>query len=74
MPNDRKVKAERVFGRLMRSIPSFRPGQGLRSRFEQIGSYASLLYDQALLMAGMTIEDPVAFSNAICELMTQAVS
>ncbi|MCC8110252.1 MAG: molecular chaperone HtpG [Ruminococcus sp.] len=31
--------------------------------------YAKLLYDQALLIAGMPIEDPVAFSNRICKLM-----
>ena len=30
--------------------------------------YASLLFDQALLIEGLSIEDPVAFSNKICEL------
>jgi molecular chaperone HtpG len=34
-----------------------------------IKKYADLLYDQALLIEGLPIEDPVAFSNAICELM-----
>ena len=36
---------------------------------EKIKKYADLLYDQAMLIEGMTIEDPVAFSNLICELM-----
>ena len=36
---------------------------------EKIGKYAKLLYDQALLIEGMSIEDPVEFSNLICELM-----
>lgn len=36
---------------------------------EKLGEYAKLLYDQALLIAGMPIEDPVAFSNRICKLM-----
>ena len=36
---------------------------------EQLDDYAKLLYDQALLIAGMPIEDPVAFSNRICKLM-----
>ena len=36
---------------------------------EKLGEYAKLLYDQALLIAGMPIEDPVAFSNRICSLM-----
>jgi molecular chaperone HtpG len=34
-----------------------------------VDEYASLLYNQALLMEGMPIEDPVAFSNSICKLM-----
>jgi molecular chaperone HtpG len=36
---------------------------------EGIKKYAGLLYDQALLIEGLPIDDPVAFSNAICELM-----
>lgn len=36
---------------------------------DKLDDYAKLLYDQALLIAGMPIEDPVAFSNRICELM-----
>lgn len=36
---------------------------------EQLAEYAKLLYDQALLIAGMPVEDPVAFSNRICKLM-----
>lgn len=39
---------------------------------EAVKDYASLLYDQALLMEGFEIEDPVAFSNKICELMIKA--
>ena len=74
MPNDRKVKAERVL-EINAEHPVFQAlAKAYAADSEQIGRYASLLYDQALLMAGMTIEDPVAFSNAICELMTQAVS
>ena len=36
---------------------------------EKLVSYAQLLYDQALLIEGLPIEDPVRFSNAVCELM-----
>ena len=36
---------------------------------EKLGKYSQLLYNQALLIEGMPIEDPVAFSNLICELM-----
>lgn len=36
---------------------------------DRVATYTKLLYDQALLIEGMPIEDPVAFSNAICDLM-----
>lgn len=36
---------------------------------EKLATYAALLYDQALLIEGLPIEDPVKFSNAVCELM-----
>lgn len=36
---------------------------------EKVQDYAELLYDQALIIEGMPIEDPVAFSNRICNLM-----
>ncbi len=38
----------------------------------KIGSYASLLYNQALLIEGLEIENPVEYANQICELMIQA--
>lgn len=38
---------------------------------EQLKNYAELLYNQALLIEGLPIEDPVAFSNAVCALMTR---
>jgi molecular chaperone HtpG len=34
-----------------------------------VALYAGILYEQALLMEGLPIEDPVAFSNAVCELI-----
>lgn len=36
---------------------------------EKISDYAQLLYDQALIIEGLPIDDPVAFSNRICNLM-----
>ena len=37
-------------------------------------SYASLLYDQALLMEGSQIPDPLEFSKLITELMTSSIA
>ncbi|HRR75859.1 MAG TPA: molecular chaperone HtpG [Ruminococcus sp.] len=70
MPTDQKIQAQRVleinpeheiFGKLQ-SLD--KAGDN-----DKIGKYAKLLYDQALLIEGMSIEDPVEFSNLICELM-----
>lgn len=38
---------------------------------EKINDYASILYDQALLIEGFSIDNPVEFSNKICDLMIQ---
>lgn len=37
---------------------------------DRLSEYAKLLYDQALLIEGLSVSDPVAFSNAICKLMS----
>ena len=36
---------------------------------DKLKTYADLLYKQALLIEGLSVEDPVAFSNQICSLM-----
>ena len=36
---------------------------------EKISSYADLLYNQALLMEGIPVEDPIAFAQEIAKLM-----
>ncbi len=33
------------------------------------GDYANLLYDQALLMAQLPLEDPIAYTDLVCKLM-----
>ncbi len=38
---------------------------------ETLGKYAKLLYGEACLISGKTIDDPVEYSNLICELMTK---
>jgi molecular chaperone HtpG len=39
---------------------------------EQIDEYTDILYQQAMLIEGFKLDDPVAFSNKICELMKEA--
>ena len=36
---------------------------------EKAKKYATLLYDQALLIAGLPLEDPSAYTDLVCELM-----
>lgn len=36
---------------------------------DKVRLYAELLYNQALLIEGMPIDDPVAFANAVTRLM-----
>ena len=36
---------------------------------DKVRLYAELLYNQALLIEGMPIDDPVAFANAVTQLM-----
>ena len=71
MPVDDKVKAERVL-EINANHPIF---DALSSAFEsdkeRVAAYAKLLYSQALLIEGLPIEDPVEFSNEVCQLMTK---
>ncbi|MFR4989884.1 MAG: molecular chaperone HtpG, partial [Anaerotruncus colihominis] len=73
MPNDNKVKAERVL-EINASHPVFAAIQKLyadENKRDRLKEYASLLYAQALLIEGMSIDDPVAFSNSVCNLMAE---
>lgn len=70
MPTDQKVKAQRV----LEINPEHLVFEKLKGLFsdddkEKLKKYAVLLYDQALLIEGMSIDNPVEFSNLICELM-----
>ncbi len=38
---------------------------------DAVKSYADILYSQALLIEGMAIENPVEFTNKICEIMSK---
>ena len=49
--------------------PVFTVLSGLDEKDERVAKYAGLLYEQALLIEGLPLTDPVAFSNAVCELM-----
>ncbi|MBQ2968526.1 MAG: molecular chaperone HtpG [Clostridia bacterium] len=69
MPGDQKVKAERIL-EINTDHKIFAKMQSLfDADQDKLKSLASVLYDTALLIEGMPIESPVAFSNALCELL-----
>jgi molecular chaperone HtpG len=69
MPTDKKVKAERVL-EINADHPVFETMKKLyENDKDKLKTYSEILYNQALLIEGMPIEDPVAFSNAICSIM-----
>ena len=69
MNADNRVKAQKVL-EINTEHPIFEKLQALYTDDPtKIFDYAELLYDQALLIEGLPVEDPVRFSNLICELM-----
>ncbi len=64
-----KIKAERVL-ELNHDHPVFSVlSQLYESDKEKLKDYAEVLYDQALLIEGLPVEDPVAYTNKVCQLI-----
>lgn len=69
MPNNQEVKAQKV----LEVNTNHEVFNSLKEAFEsdkdKFNLYTNLLYNQALLVEGLSIEDPVEFTNNICKLM-----
>lgn len=66
---DKQVKAQKAL-ELNAAHPIFGKLKSLyESDKDMLTKYTKLLYSQALLIEGMSIEDPVELSNMICDLM-----
>lgn len=66
-----KVKAEKAL-EINPNHPIFEKLKDLYANDkDKLKDYAKLLYDQALLNEGMSIDNPVEFANLVCELMTK---
>ncbi|MEQ8176187.1 MAG: molecular chaperone HtpG [Syntrophomonadaceae bacterium] len=71
MPSEHQMKADRIL-EVNGNHPIFATLQGLfNNDKEKLAAYSEILYNQALLIEGLPIEDPVAFSNAVCDLMAK---
>lgn len=73
MPMDQQVKAERI----LEINPEHKILAVLKDEFAKgdegkakVSVYASLLYNQAVLISGMTIDNPVEFGKDICSIIT----
>ncbi|MEW9701982.1 molecular chaperone HtpG [Paenibacillus sp. SI8] len=69
MPNNQEVKADKV----LEINVNHEVFQSLKDAYSadkaKLALYTNLLYNQALLIEGLTIQDPVEFTNNICKIM-----
>ncbi|MFT4414269.1 molecular chaperone HtpG [Fredinandcohnia humi] len=69
MPDNQNVKADKV----LEINVNHEVFQSLKNAFEtdkaKLDLYTHLLYNQALLIEGLPIQDPVEFTNDICKIM-----
>ena len=69
MPGESNAKAEKVL-EINASHPIYEKLKALyETDKEKLKLYGDILYNQALLVEGLAIEDPVDFTNKICSLM-----
>ena len=69
MPGEQGAKAEKIL-EINASHPIFAKLKTLfESDKDKVAEYADILYQQALLIEGMPIENPVEFTNKLCEIM-----
>lgn len=69
MPNSEDVKAEKVL-EINENHEVFRALEdAYKNSEEKFALFTKLLYNQALLIEGLSVNDPVEFSNDICKLM-----
>ena len=66
---DSAIKADRIL-ELNTQHPAFAALESaVTADPEKAKKYATLLYDQALLIAGLPLEDPSGYTDLVCELM-----
>lgn len=69
MPNGESVKADKVL-EINTDHDVFKAlKETLKNDKDKFKLYTNLLYNQALLIEGLSIKDPVEFTNDICKLM-----
>lgn len=69
MPNNPDIKAEKILEININHQIYEKLKAAYENDKEKFKLYTKLLYDQALLIEGLNVEDPVEFTNNICKLM-----
>ncbi|MBD7937835.1 MULTISPECIES: molecular chaperone HtpG [Cytobacillus] len=70
MPDNQNVKADKVLElNIHHSVFNSIQAAFNNTDDEKLALYTNLLYNQALLIEGLSVEDPVAFTNDICKVM-----
>lgn len=69
MPNNQGVKAEKVLEINTHHEVFTSLKKAYENDKDKFNLYTNLLYNQALLIEGLSISDPVEFTNNICKLM-----
>ncbi|MEH7393241.1 molecular chaperone HtpG [Bacillus sp. JJ1474] len=69
MPDNQNVKADKVLEINMNHEVFHSLQSAFESDKEKLTLYTNLLYNQALLIEGLPIQDPVEFTNDICKVM-----
>jgi molecular chaperone HtpG len=69
MPNNPNVKADKVLEINIHHDVFQSLKEAYEKDKEKLNLYTALLYNQALLIEGLPIQDPVEFTNDICKIM-----
>ncbi|MCT4596216.1 MAG: molecular chaperone HtpG [Anaeromicrobium sp.] len=69
MPNSENIKADKVLEINVNHSVFKSLKESFKEDKEKVNLYTNLLYNQALLIEGLTINDPVEFTNNICKIM-----
>ena len=68
MPDGGAIKSEKIL-EINENHPVFEALKAAASDSEKLALYSKILYDQALLIEGLPIDDPVEYAKAVCSLI-----
>ena len=69
MPNSENIKADKVLEINSNHEVFEALKNALVNDEEKLKLYTNLLYNQALIIEGLSINDPIDFTNSICKIM-----